>query len=40
MKSVTAPAARSSRFSANPVGGLERTVNGDGSVSYVCPLFL
>jgi hypothetical protein len=40
MKSVTAPDAKSSRFGAKPVGGLERTVNSDGGASYVCPLFL
>jgi hypothetical protein len=40
MKSVTAPDAKSSRFSAKPVGGLERSVNSDGGASYVCPLFL
>jgi hypothetical protein len=40
MKSVTAPDAKSSRFGAEPVGGLERTVGGDGRASYVCPLFL
>jgi hypothetical protein len=40
MKSVTAPDAKSSRFGAEPVGGLERSVRSDGGVSYVCPLFL
>jgi hypothetical protein len=40
MKSVTAPTARPSRFAAKVAGGLERTVKSDGSVSYVCPLFL
>jgi hypothetical protein len=39
MKSVVAPSLRSAKFAAKPVGGLDRTVNGDGSVSYVCPLF-
>src|SRR5215208_8070504 len=40
MKSVTAPTAGRSRFTAKAAGGLERTVKSDGSVSYVCPLFL
>jgi hypothetical protein len=39
MKSVTAPTGRSSRFTSKPVGALDGTVNSDGSVSYVCPLF-
>jgi hypothetical protein len=39
MKAVTAPDATSTRFGAKLAGGLERTVNSDGSVSYVCPLF-
>jgi hypothetical protein len=40
MKSVTAPTGRVSRFASKPVGALSSTVNSDGSVSYVCPLFL
>jgi hypothetical protein len=39
MKSVTAPTGKTSRFTSRPVGALDRTVNSDGSVSYVCPLF-
>jgi len=39
MKSVAAPTARSSRFNAQPVGGLERNLSSNGNVSYVCPLF-
>jgi hypothetical protein len=39
MKAVSAPTARASRFTAQPTGGLERTLNSDGSVSYICPLF-
>ena len=39
MKSVTAPSARSSRFTSRPVGALDGIPNSDGSVSYVCPLF-
>ncbi|HTE59651.1 MAG TPA: hypothetical protein VK631_04825 [Solirubrobacteraceae bacterium] len=40
MKSVVAPSLKSARYAAKLAGGLERTVNSDGSVSYVCPLFL
>jgi hypothetical protein len=40
MKSVTAPTGKISRFTSKPVGALSSTVNSDGSVSYVCPLFL
>lgn len=39
MKAVTAPSVKSDRFAARPVDGLDRIVNSDGSVSYVCPLF-
>jgi hypothetical protein len=40
MKSVTAPTVKRDRFAAKPVGGLEARTAADGSVSYVCPLFL
>jgi hypothetical protein len=40
MKSVTSPAIKRDRFAAKPVGGLEVNKSADGSVSYVCPLFL
>jgi hypothetical protein len=40
MKSVTAPTQKRDRFAARPVGGLEAGTASDGSVSYVCPLFL
>jgi hypothetical protein len=39
MKSVSAPSAKPSRFTSKRVGALDSTVNSDGSVSYVCPLF-
>jgi hypothetical protein len=39
MKSVTAPNAKSSRFTSEPVGALDRRLSSTGSVSYVCPLF-
>jgi hypothetical protein len=38
MKSVTAPSLGRDPAAARPVGSLDRSVNGDGSVSYVCPL--
>ena len=40
MKRVTAPSRKSrDRYAAKVVGGLAKTANADGSVSYVCPLF-
>ncbi len=39
MKSVVAPSLRSAKNAARPVGGLDQTVDSDGGVSYVCPLF-
>jgi hypothetical protein len=38
MKSVTAPSLGRDPAAARPVDSLDRTVNSDGSVSYVCPL--
>ena len=40
MKSVTAPNQKRDRFAAKPVGGLSASTAADGSVSYICPLFL
>jgi hypothetical protein len=40
MKTVKSPAVKRDRFAAKPVGGLEVTKSANGSVSYVCPLFL
>ena len=40
MKSVTAPNLGRDPAAARPVDSLDRTVNSDGSVSYVCPLLL
>jgi hypothetical protein len=40
MKTVKSPALKRDRFAAKPVGGLEARTAADGSVSYVCPLFL
>jgi len=40
MKSVTAPNLGRDPAAARPVGSLDRSVNSDGSVSYVCPLLL
>ena len=38
MKAVTAPNLGSDPAAARPVGSLDRSVDGNGSVSYVCPL--
>ena len=40
MKSVTAPSLGRDRSPPGRSDGLERSVSSDGSVSYVCPLFL